>query len=159
MADALRLALTTFPQHWDGKATVTLNVVLIPAVDPLPGPLIGPSSPSFANGAPTFTVLVNKGFAALPTSTGAIALTPTVLSAPASPAATFALLESAVTASGATFGTPPALTIPRIRKPLPPSYLAAGGGPPDGNLTTTDDEFGCAVRGNPAVGISKPPLK
>ena len=28
MADALRLALTTFPQHWDGKGTVTLNVVV-----------------------------------------------------------------------------------------------------------------------------------
>jgi hypothetical protein len=32
MADALRLALTTFPQHWDGNGTLTLNVVLIPAV-------------------------------------------------------------------------------------------------------------------------------
>jgi hypothetical protein len=161
MADALRLALTTFPQHWDGNGTVTLNVVLIPAVDPLPGPLIGPSSPSFANGAPTFTVFVDKGFAALPTSTGAnaIPLTPTVHSAPASPAATFALLQSAVTASGASFGSQPALTIPRIRKPLPPSYLAAGGGPPDGNFTTTDDEFGCAVRGSPATPIAKPPLK
>jgi hypothetical protein len=161
MADALRLALTTFPQHWDGNGTLTLNVVLIPAVDPLPGPLIGPSSPSFANGAPVFTVIVNKGLAALPVSTGAnaIALTPTILSGPASPAATFALLQSSVTASGATIGMPPALAIPRIRKSLPPSYLAVGGGPPDGNLTTSDDEFGCAVRGNPAVPIPTTPLK
>src|ERR1700730_1037267 len=99
MAEALCLELTTFPQHWDGKGTLTLNVVVIPAVDPLPGPLIGPSSPSFANGAPAFTVLVNKGLGALPVSTGAnaIALTPTILSAPATPAATFALLQSAVT--------------------------------------------------------------
>jgi hypothetical protein len=161
MADTLRLALTTFPQHWDGKGTLTLNVVLIPAVDPLPGPLIGPSSPSFANGAPVFTVIVNKGLASLPVSTGAnaIALTPTILSGPASPAATFALLQSSVTASGAKIGAPPALIIPRIRKPLPPSYLAVGGGPPDGNFTTTEDEFGCAVRGNPAVPVPKTPLK
>jgi hypothetical protein len=160
-ADALRLALTTFPQHWDGKGTITLNVVLIPAVDPLPGPLIGASSPSFANGAPTFKVIVDKGLAGLPSSTGpnAIPLTPTILSAPAAPAATFALLGTAVTASGATLGTPPALDIPRIRKSLPPSYLAAGGAPPDGNLTTTDDEFGCAVRGNPPVPIPKMPIK
>jgi hypothetical protein len=161
MAAPLRLALTTFPQQWDGKATMTLNVVLIPAVDPLPGPLIGPSTPSFANGTPTFTVIVNKGVAGLPTSIGAnaIPLTPTILSPPASPAATFALLQSSVTASGATLGTPPALTIPRIRKSLPPSYMAAGGGPPDGDLTTTDDEFGCAVRGTPAVPIPKTPIK
>ena len=71
MADALRLAVTTFPQHWDGKGTITLNVLLIPAADPLPGSLIGPSSPSFANGAPTFTVIVNKGLSTLPASTGA----------------------------------------------------------------------------------------
>ncbi|HEY8063089.1 MAG TPA: hypothetical protein VID74_09840, partial [Gemmatimonadales bacterium] len=161
MADPIRLALTTFPQHWDGNGTLTLNVVVIPAVDPLPGPLIGPSSPSFATGAPVFTVIVNKGLAGLPVSTGAnaIALTPTILSAPASPAATFALLQSSVTASGATIGTPPGLSIPRIRKPLPPSYLAVGGGPPDGNYTTTEDEFGCAVRGSPAVPVPKTPLK
>jgi hypothetical protein len=161
MADMLRLALTTFPQHWDGNGTLTLNVVVIPAVDPLPGSLIGPSSPSFANGAPTFTVIVDKGLGALPASTGSnvIPLTPTILSAPASPAATFALLQSAVTASGATLGTPPPLAIPRIRKSLPASYLAAGGGPPDGNFTTTDDEFGCAVRGNPAVPVQTPRLK
>src|SRR5580704_13977254 len=141
MAEALCLVLTTFPQHWDGKGTLTLNVVVIPAIDPLPGSLIGPSSPSFASGAPTFTVFVNKGLGALPVSTGAIALTPTILSAPAAPAATFALLQTAVTASGTAFGPAPTLTIPRIRKALPPSYLAAGGGPPDGNFTTTDDEF------------------
>ena len=106
-------------------------------------------------------MIVNKGLAALPVSTGAnaIALTPTILSGPASPAATFALLQSSVTAGGATIGVPPALAIPRIRKSLPPSYLAVGGGPPDGNLTTSDDEFGCAVRGNPAVPIPTTPLK
>ena len=66
MADPLRLVLLTFPQHWDGNGTLTLNVALIPAVDPLPGPLIGASSPSFANGAPAFTVIIDRGLAALP---------------------------------------------------------------------------------------------
>ena len=161
MADALRLVLMTFPQHWDGKGTITLNVVLLPTGDPLPGSLIEPSSPSFANGAPTFTVIVNKGLGTLPASTGAntIALTPTIHSAPASPAATFALLQSSVTASGATLGTPPASAVKSIRKPLPPSYMAAGGGPPDGIFTTTDDEFGCAVRASPPVAIPKTPPK
>ena len=109
MADPLRLVLLTFPQHWDGKGTLTLNVVLIPAVDPLPGPLIGASTPSFANGAPSFTVIVDKGLAAPPASTGpfAIPLTPTILSPPASPAATFATLQRAVTASGANSRRPP----------------------------------------------------
>src|ERR1017187_5117023 len=111
MANPLCLALTPFPQHWDGKGTLTLNVVLIPAVNPLPNALIGPSSPSFANGAPKFTVIVDQGFASLPASTGAnvITLAPSILSAPASPAATFALLQSAVTASGASLGSTAAL--------------------------------------------------
>ena len=144
MADPLRLVLTTFPQQWDGNGTLTLNVVLLPAVDPLPGSLIG-TSPSFANGTPKFTVFVDAGLGALPSSTGAnvISLTPTIISPPATPATTFALLQSAVTANGTTLGAPPALSIGRIRKALPPSYLAAGGNPPDGNLTTSDDETLC----------------
>jgi hypothetical protein len=161
MADPLRLVLLSFPQHWDGNGTLTLNVVLIPAVDPLPGSLIGANSPSFANGAPAFTVIVDKGLAALPASTGAFAiqLAPTLISSPASPAATFAILQSAVTANGATLGTPPPLSITRIRKALPPSYFAVGGAPPDGDITTTDDDFGCAIRGAPATPIPPTPLK
>lgn len=161
MADPLRLVLLTFPQHWDGKGTLTLNVVLIPAVDPLPGPLIGASSPSFANGTPSFTVFIDTGLAILPASTGAnvIVLSPTIVSPAASPAATFALLQTAVTASGATLSTPPPLAITRIRKALPPSWFAVGGAPPDGNVTTTDDDFGCAVRGAPATPLPPTPLK
>jgi hypothetical protein len=160
MADPLRLVLTTFPQHWDGNGTLTLNVVLLPAVDPMPGSLIG-TSRSFAKGTPTFTVFVDAGLGALPSSTGAnvISLTPTIISPPATPAATFALLQSAVTANGTTLGAPPALSIGRIRKALPPSYLAVGGNPPDGNLTTSDDEFGCAIRGAGPTPIVSPPIK
>lgn len=161
MADPLRLVLTTFPQRWDGNGTLTLNVVLVPAVDPLPGSLIGASSPSFASGTPKFTVFIDEGLGALPASTGTsvISLTPTVTSPAATPAATFAILQSAVTGSGTTLGTPPALSISRIRKALPPSYLAAGGNPPDGNLTTSDDEFGCAIRGAAPTPIVSPPIK
>jgi hypothetical protein len=161
MADPLRLVLTSFPQHWDGKGTLTLNVVLLPTVDPLPNSLIGPSSPSFAKGTPTFVVIINPGLASLPVSTGSgiLTLTPTVVSPPATPVATFGLLQSAVTAVGATLAAPPALSIPKIRKALPPSYLAAGGTPPDGNLTTTEDDFGCAIRGAKPTPILSPPLK
>ena len=161
MTDPLRLVLTTFPQRWDGNGTLTLNVVLLPTVDPLPGPLIGTSSPSFASGTPKFTLFIDAGLGALPTSTGAnvISLTPTVISPPATPAATFAILHSAVTAKGTRLGTPPALKIGPIRKALPPSYLAAGGNPPDGNFTTSDDEFGCAVRGAGPTPIPPTPIK
>ncbi|MFC5865090.1 hypothetical protein ACFPT7_22475 [Acidicapsa dinghuensis] len=159
MSDALRLAVMTFPQHWDGTGTLTLNVVLIPSVDPLPGPLIGTTSPSFANGAPTFSVVIDAGLAAEPGPPGTTVLAPTVISAPASPAATFAVLQSAVTASGATLGTVTPLAIPRIRKALPASYFAVGGGPPDGNLTTTLDDFGCGLRGTPPTPLPTTPPK
>ncbi len=161
MADPLRLVLTTFPQRWDGNGTLTLNVLLLPAVDPLPNPLIGATSPSFANGAPKFRVFIDPGLGALPTSTGAsvISLTPNVISPPVTPAAVFALLQSAVTARGSVLGAPPVPVISRIRKALPASYLAAGGNPPDGNLTTNEDDFGCAIRGVAATPVLPTPIK
>ena len=162
MTDPLRLVLTTFPQHWDGTGTLTLNVVLLPAVDPLPGPLIGTSSPSFASGTPKFTVLIDPGTGALPdpANSNLVSLTPTVISPPATPAATFNILQNAVTAHQATLLDPP--TPPpkiRVRKALPPSYLAAGGNPPDGNFTTSDDEFGCAIRGAAPTPVPSSPIK
>jgi hypothetical protein len=102
MADALRLVMMTFPQQWDGKGTLTLNVMLIPSVDPIGTPLIGsnPATPTFAKGTPAFRVIVNRGFDALPSigDPGAITLTPVVTSAAPTPAAMFATLQSAVTA-------------------------------------------------------------
>jgi hypothetical protein len=162
MADALRLVMMTFPQQWDGKGTLTLNVMLIPSVDPIGSPLIGtnPATPTFAKGTPAFRVIVNPGFDALPSTSdpGAITLTPTVTSAAPTPVATFATLQSAVTAKttiAPLSGTP--IVTPRIRKALPPSYFAVGGGAPDGNLTTSEDDFGCAVREAPAVPLPVPP--
>ena len=60
MADALSLVMMTFPQAWDGSGTLTLNLTLLPSVDPLAGPLIGanPATPSFAAGSPVFRVHV-----------------------------------------------------------------------------------------------------
>ena len=54
MADSLSLVMMTFPQRWDGNGTLTLNLTLLPSVDPISGPLIGsnPATPSFANGKP-----------------------------------------------------------------------------------------------------------
>ena len=42
---------------------------------------------------------------------------------------------------------------PRIRKALPPSYLASGGTIPDGEFLTSEDDFGCAIRENPAIPV------
>ena len=90
---------------------------------------------------------------------GSSNVTPTVTSDPADPLATFNLLQTAVVAAGRTVGAPATLppVTARIRKSLPPSYLAAGGGPPTGDLTTTDADFGCDVRGEPAVPLTPPP--
>ena len=163
MADTLSLVLMTFPQHWDGKGTLTLNLTILPSVDPVGGPLIGanPATPSFAAGKPAFTVHVQPGVAALPglAAPGVFPVTPTITSPAADPVATFNLLKTAVSATGKTIGAPATLppVTARIRKSLPPSYLAAGGGPPTGSLTTSDADFGCEVRNEPAVPIAPPP--
>ncbi|HEU5001984.1 MAG TPA: hypothetical protein VFW71_04315 [Actinomycetota bacterium] len=163
MASAPNLVMMTFPQHWDGTGTLTLNVLLIPSVDPVAGPLIAaaPPPPSFAAGKPTFAVHVQPTVAALPgvAAPGLFTVTPGVTSPAADPVATFHLLQTSVAATGKTIG-PPAAAAPvtaRVRKALPPSYLAAGGGPPTGVLTTTDDDFGCEVRNEPAVTGQTPP--
>ncbi|HEY2301901.1 MAG TPA: hypothetical protein VGH66_08405 [Acidimicrobiales bacterium] len=163
MADSLSLVMMTFPQRWDGNGTLTLNLTLLPSVDPISGPLIGsnPATPSFANGKPVLAVHVQPTVAALPSlaAPGVFEVTPTVTSDPADPPATFKLLQTAVVAAGRTVGAPATLppVTARIRKSLPPSYLAAGGGPPTGDLTTTDADFGCDVRGEPAVPLTPPP--
>src|SRR6202030_623569 len=93
------------------------------------------------------------------TAPGVFAVAPTVTSAPADPVATFELLRTSVAATGKTIGAPATLppVTARIRKSLPPSYLAAGGGPPTGALTTTDADFGCDVRGEAAGPLAPPP--
>jgi hypothetical protein len=161
MSDPLCLVLTTFPQRWDGSGRLTLNVVLLPTADPLPGPLIGTTSPSFASGTPKFTVFIDPGTGALPDPAGpnVISLTPTVISQPATPAATFNILQSAVTANKATLVAPAPPPTILIRKALPPSYLAAGGNPPDGKYTASDDEFGCAIRGAAPTPVPSSPIK
>ena len=71
---------------------------------------------------------------------------------------TFDLLKTSVAATGRTIGAPATLPVTaRIRKSLPPSYLAAGGGPPTGALTTTDADFGCDVQAEPAAPLAPPP--
>jgi len=134
--------MMTFPQRWDGASRLTMNVLLIPSADPLEEPLIGadPSVPPFAEGAPAFTVFVNGGTGALPSTANAFTVTPDILSAPPDPLAMFQSMESSATQAGATIGPPaqPPPVTPQIRKALPPSYVKAGGSPPDGKLTTTD---------------------
>jgi hypothetical protein len=149
---APRLAVMTFPQRWDGAGRLTLNALLIPSGDPLDVPLVGadPAVPAFADGAPALRVLIDPGLEALPDPAAASTLVPTVLSEPAAPRATFELLVAQLTAAGLAIAKlPPAATRPRaasIRKALPGSYQAAGGGRPNGTTTTTDEDFACALR-------------
>ncbi|MEA2155183.1 MAG: hypothetical protein QOE11_1323, partial [Solirubrobacteraceae bacterium] len=144
----LRLALMTFPQAWDGGRTLTLNALLIPSVDPLVDPLVAndPATPPFAAGRPALQVMVNAGLATMPDPAAAVAVAP-AYSRPADPASTFRALESIVTVK-ATIAAPVAAApvTTRIRKALPDSFVAAGGAPPDGELTTGAEDYACAMR-------------
>jgi len=142
----------TFPQHWDGT-TLTLNLLLVPAVDPLVDAVAGAAAP-FADRVPDLGVVVIPSLDTLPTTLDPTALrpVPTIVApaAPVPPRPGFERLEQQATAEGVAVGPPPAAPaapVRRIRKALPGSYLAVTGASPTGDLTTTTDDFGCEVRG------------
>ena len=59
MAQDLRLVIMTFPQRWDPTTnTLAVNAVLIPTVSPLDNPLLGGSSPKFADHVPDLRAVV-----------------------------------------------------------------------------------------------------
>ena len=160
----LRLALMSFPQRWDG-ATLALNLLAVPSVDPLADPIAG-AAPAFADHVPALRAVLIPNLDAFPTTTDATAirlavaiLSPAVL---VPPRPSFAALASQATAQGVTIGpTPPAPAAPvqRIRKALPASYLAITGTNPNGGLTTTTDDYGCQIRGQPPGKIIGPPQR
>ena len=49
--------------------------------------------------------------------------------------------------------------VQHIRKALPASYLAITGTSPTGPLTTTTDDYGCAIRGQQPGAIAGPPKR
>jgi hypothetical protein len=143
--DDLRLSLLTFPQRWDGKGALTVNLVVIPVGDPF-APLT-PTGPRFAGTELSLRAVVILSLESLP-QTGLSALhfpAPTPL--PANQ------LELFGTFLGAYAIDPQAIRRPlgpdvRVRKSLPPSYLAAVGKDASQNLNTTvGDEFGCSLIG------------
>ncbi len=160
----LRLALMAFPQTWDGS-NLTLNLLCIPSVDPLAAPVAG-AAPAFADHVPLLRAVAIPSLDAFPTTADPLALrVPVTIVAPAAPAPTrpsFLALAAQATSLGITIGAPPpapAAPVARIRKALPDSYLALTGRRPTGILTTTTDDFGCAIRGSKPGAIKGPPPK
>jgi hypothetical protein len=160
----LRLALMAFPQRWDG-ATLSLNLLCVPSVDPLADPIAG-AAPAFADHVPVLHAVVIPNLDAFPTTTDATAeRRPVTIDTPASPVPTrpsFTALAAQAAALGVTIGpTPPAPAAPvrRIRKALPASYLAITGTSPNGDLTTTTDDYGCEIRGQQPGKITGPPKR
>ncbi|WP_426611293.1 hypothetical protein [Bradyrhizobium sp. McL0616] len=141
----VRLSILAFPQRWDGNGNLDLNIVVIPVGDPLAA--LTPTGPSFAGTELQLQAIVIPGLDALP--------------APASPAVPFSistpLPPNQIALFGTFLGTYPIDPEPikrvlgpdvRVRKSLPPSYLAAAGVDAPGSAdTTVGDEFGCSLLG------------
>jgi hypothetical protein len=141
----VRLSILAFPQYWDGNGNLDLNIVVVPVGDPLAA--LTPTGPSFAGTELQLQALVIPGLDALP--------------APASPAVPFSISTPLPSNQVALFGTflgtypidPEPIKRPlgpdvRVRKSLPPSYLAAAGVDAPGSAdTTVGDEFGCSLLG------------
>src|SRR5215472_14160664 len=160
----LRLALMSFPQSWDG-ATLSLNLLCVPSVDPLAGPLVG-AAPAFADHIPKMRAVAIPSLDGFPATTDplAVRVPPTIVvpPAPVSPRPQFLALAAQATALGVAIGpppAPPATAVARIRKALPASYLAITGNSPTGDLTTTTGDYGCALRGTKPGPIAGPPAK
>ena len=155
MADNLRLVVMTFPQRWDpSTGTIFLNTMLVPSVSPVDDPLVG-SAPKFADHVPTLNVVAIGNLDSVPKTSDpdAVRFTP-VITNPNPPVVTrpnYQKLLTQAQAQGVTVSGSGALTAPSqslIRKALPQSYLNATGATPNGSTTTTD-EFGCEIRGQP----------
>ena len=162
----LRLALMSFPQRWDG-ATLSLNLLAVPSVDPLADPIAG-AAPAFADHVPALQAVLIPNLDGFPTTIDPTAVrrpgTITVPAAPVPPHPAFIALAAQAAAQGITIGPPPpppppAVAVQRIRKALPASYLAITGTSPDGGLTTTTDDYGREIRGQKPGAIIAPPKR
>src|SRR5262245_34887808 len=129
----LRLAVMAFPQQWDGSA-LSLNVLLVPSVDPLTAPLAG-TAPPFADHVPALRAVVIPNLDAYPTTDDATAVRPaTTVVAPSprvEPRPVLEQLADLAAARGVTIAAaapaPVGGRVARIRKALPESYLAITG--------------------------------
>ena len=164
MAADLHLALMAFPQEWDGTG-LALNLLCIPSVDPLADPIAG-AAPPFADRVPNLRAVAIPSLDTLPSGTDAQAVRiPVTIVQPASPVPprpAFTALAQQAAAQGVTIGAPPpipAVTVGQIRKALPDSYLALTGQSPTGELTTTTDEYCCALREQKLSPVTAPPKR
>src|SRR5262252_2883450 len=114
----LRLALMTFPQSWDG-ATLSLNLLSVPSVDPLAVSLAG-AAPAFADHVPSLRAVVIPSLDAFPTTTDALAVrVPVTIVAPAAavaPRPAFLAMSAQATAQGVTIGAPQASLAPPVNQ-------------------------------------------
>lgn len=154
MADNLSLVIMTFPQRWNpATATLDVNAMLIPSVDPVADPLLGGGSAIFATHPPTLGAVIIPTLATVPTraDSTAIRIAPVILD-PNPVVASQPNYDKLISQAGTTgititgTGALTSVSQSSIRKALPQSYLNATGATPNGSTATTD-EFGCAIRG------------
>ncbi|HET7487727.1 MAG TPA: hypothetical protein VFJ85_07340 [Acidimicrobiales bacterium] len=150
MAD-LRLAVMAFPQQWDG-ATLRVNLLVIPSVDPLLDPVAAAGTVAFADSVPALRPVVIPNLDSVPTTADAAALrVPLSLVAPPAPVSPRPMFEQLAAQAGAQGVTikpsggvaPPSVS--RIRKALPQSYVDVTGSRPNGDTTTTGHDYHCAL--------------
>jgi hypothetical protein len=163
MADNLSLVIMTFPQRWNlATATLDVNAILIPSVNPVADPLLGGGSAIFAAHPPNLGAVIIPSLSTVPTRADptAIRIAPVILDP--NPVAPFQpnydkLISQAGTKGITITGTGALTQAPQssIRKALPQSYLNATGATPSG-ATATTHEFGCAIRGQKVSKAVKP---
>src|SRR5215469_12826362 len=149
----LRLSLLAFPQRWDGVSRLDLRVLLLPKSNPLVA--LSPTWPQFAG-----TQLHLQ--AALVLSAGGFPQ-------PGDPATKFFPVTTvppvgAVTLFNKLPGSNAIVPDPhrpldgvQIRKNLPPSYTSAFPFEQSNKFGSTDNFFGCSLRGKDPGGKNPPP--
>lgn len=141
-----RLSLMAFPQRWRPKGFLDLNVLVVPTGNPfLP---LTPTGPAFAGTQLSLQAAVIFGLASSPPSPSdpaQLILLSTPL--PANQVSLFNIFSLTYPISPVTHRRPLPPQV-RVRKDLPPSYLAAAGiAAPSNGDTTVGDEFGCSLLG------------
>src|SRR5712692_1531164 len=141
------LSLLAFPQRWDGTK-LTVNVLVVPAIDPTAPNQVAPATPAFAKAKLVLDAKLIPSLDNLPDVTDAATKSFGLgVSPPPSAATLFNQLK-------ASFSFDPSPPVPQPRRPqtsvkkyLPPSYRNAFPfEQPRTRLAVTDKSFECAIR-------------
>lgn len=154
------LSLMAFPQSWDGTK-LTLNVLLVPAVDPTADNQIAPGTPAFAKAKPVLGAKLITNLNNLPDTTDpATKSFPMGVTAPANALSLFNQLKASFQFNPSPPAPQPRRDLTSVKKYLPPSYRSAFPfEQPRTRLAVTGKEFECAIRdeGNKAPPKKPPP--